>query len=76
MGKAKIFDMSETKDCNLGSVSVSYTDGRDYKDLKPNISDKSKHGHDVTNCTFCGEKENVTILDDKDICHECGYVYE
>ncbi len=24
MGKAKIFDMSETKDCNLGSVMLRY----------------------------------------------------
>jgi len=42
---------------------------------KPNILYKKSHGHHVNECVFCGEEENVTILPDRDICHECGYVY-
>ncbi len=48
-----------------------YTDGIDHSKLKPNIPDSNS----IDSCVNCGETENVTITDEQDICHECGYVY-
>ncbi len=48
---------------------MKYSDGKDYSHLQPN-GHESKH-----DCPYCGEKDNVTITDEADICHECGEVY-
>ena len=56
---------------------MKYSDGNDYSNLKPNspgkIEDAGDGEFDGT-CAYCGS-ENITILDDKDICHDCGEVY-
>ena len=49
---------------------MTYTDGKDHSHLKPNGNDNDYE------CVFCGECQEVTVKDNKDICHECGYVYE
>jgi hypothetical protein len=49
----------------------TYTDGNDYSDLKVNDNEHLN----FEGCVACGSM-NVTILDDKDICHDCGYIYE
>jgi hypothetical protein len=54
--------------------TVKYSDGGDYSNLEPNIEDVDC-GRDVAECVWCGEDYNVTILEDKDICHSCGYIY-
>jgi hypothetical protein len=51
---------------------IRYSDRKDYSSLKPNIREEYPH---LDGCVECGEKNNVTITDDKDVCHECGYVY-
>ena len=52
-------------------IKVDYSDGNDYSELEPTgiINTGS------TGCPMCSEEENITITDDADICHECGYVY-
>jgi|LGOV01.1.fsa_nt_gb rRNA maturation endonuclease Nob1 len=47
-----------------------YSDGKDYSNLKVNSHDHPEHAE----CVNCGSEE-TTILDDKDICHDCGHVY-
>lgn len=66
--------MSRSK---LRSIAMSgyYTDGIDHSNLDPNISDPDLN-HSVDSCVNCGEEFNVTITDEKDICHECGNVEE
>lgn len=48
-----------------------YTDGIDHSDLEVN-SDQFPENEECVNCG----STSVTITDDKDICHNCGYVYE
>lgn len=51
---------------------VIYSDGNNYSHLESNIHDR----HDeYEECVWCGDDQNVTITDEADICHECGYVY-
>lgn len=56
---------------------VVYSDGNDYSNLEPNspglIAD-AKDGEFNGTCPMCGS-ENITVLDDKDICHDCGFIY-
>lgn len=47
-----------------------YSDGRDYSELAINSHEHPEHKE----CVWCGSEE-VTITDEADICHECGYVY-
>lgn len=62
--------MSRTK---LRSLAMSgfYTDGFDHSDLDVNTHLHPEHPE----CEMCAST-SVTITEDKDICHECGYVYE
>lgn len=57
---------------NKIKAKIKYSDGNDYSDLKPN-ADKISPDHDE--CVNCGESGNITITDNADICHDCGYVY-
>ena len=52
-------------------MSGFYTDGIDHSGLEVNSDQYPEHEE----CVFCGST-SVTITDDKDICHDCGYVYE
>ena len=52
-------------------MSGFYTDGIDHSNLDINSHKYPEHEE----CVFCGST-SVTITDDKDICHDCGYVYE
>lgn len=52
-------------------MSSFYTDGIDHSNLEVNSHEYPEHEE----CVFCGS-DSVTITDDKDICHGCGYVYE
>ncbi len=58
-------------DAKLPVMSGFYTDGIDHSNLEINSHEYPEHGE----CVFCGST-SVTITDDKDICHNCGYVYE
>lgn len=51
---------------------IEYSDGKDYSGLEANLEKFPELFED--GCVNCGS-QNVTVLDDKDICHECGYVY-
>ena len=53
------------------AMSGFYTDGIDHSNLEVNSHEYPEHEE----CVFCGST-SVTITDDKDICHHCGYVYE
>lgn len=55
----------------LPVMSGFYTDGIDHSNLEVNSHEYPEHEE----CVFCGST-SVTITDDKDICHNCGYVYE
>ena len=48
-----------------------YSDGKDYSKLIPTGIENTES----TGCPACGEKENITITKNADICHECGCVY-
>lgn len=52
-------------------MSGFYTDGIDHSNLEVNSDKFPEHEE----CVNCGST-SVTITDDKDICHDCGYVYE
>lgn len=52
-------------------MSGFYTDGIDHSNLEVNSHEHPEHEE----CVSCGSR-SVTITDDKDICHDCGYVYE
>lgn len=52
-------------------MSGFYTDGIDHSGLE--VNSHLFPEHEV--CVMCGST-SVTITDDKDICHYCGYVYE
>jgi hypothetical protein len=52
-------------------MSGFYTDGIDHSKLEVNSDQFPEHEE----CLMCGST-SVTITDDKDICHDCGYVYE
>jgi hypothetical protein len=61
----------------LRSIAMSgfYTDGIDHSNLDPNLTSR-KDSPLIDGCVNCGEMVNVTVTNDKDICHECGYVYD
>ncbi len=50
---------------------------KEYKKLKVNCLDENvlKVHREWDGCPFCGCKEKTTILIDRDICHECKFVY-
>jgi hypothetical protein len=50
---------------------VLYSDGLDHSGLEVNSHLFPEHEE----CLMCGSNL-VTITDDKDICHDCGFVYE
>lgn len=51
-------------------LAVVYSDGKDYSHLR-----KSAYYIDPEHeCNQCGSTL-VTEFDDKDICHDCGFVY-
>lgn len=55
----------------LADVSSSfYSDGNNYRHLEVNSDQFPEHEE----CVMCGSTQ-VTITDDADICHDCGYVY-
>lgn len=58
-------------DAKLPVMSGFYTDGIDHSNLEVNSHEYPEYEE----CVFCGST-SVTITDDKDICHHCGYVYE
>lgn len=58
-------------DAKLLVMSGFYTDGIDHSNLEVNSDEYPEHEE----CVFCGST-SVTITDYKDICHNCGYVYE
>lgn len=51
--------------------SSFYSDKIDHSSLEENSHKFPEHEE----CVMCGS-DRVTITDDKDICHECGFVYE
>jgi len=54
----------------MSEKKTIYKNGKDYSHLKPNS--ENYPGHEE--CVWCGS-DNVTITDEADICHDCGYVY-
>ena len=55
----------------LADVNSSfYSDGNNYSHLEVNSDQFPEHEE----CVMCGSTQ-VTITDDADICHDCGYVY-
>lgn len=58
-------------DAKLPVMSGFYTDGIDHSNLEVNSHEYPEYEE----CVFCGST-SVTITDYKDICHDCGYVYE
>lgn len=63
--------MKDKQKEQLSIASGYYTDGVDHSNLEVNSDQFPEHEE----CVNCGGT-SVTITDDKDICHECGYVYE
>lgn len=51
---------------------MKYSDGKNYSHLKPNC--QNFKGHEE--CVNCGQEGNITIINEADICHDCGYVYK
>lgn len=71
MSNEKLSNEAQKPALNKGAVSSSfYSDGKDYSHLEVN----SEHFPEHEECVMCGSTQ-VTITDDADICHECGYVY-
>jgi len=61
---------SSQHDAKLPVMSGFYTDGIDHSNLEVNSDEYPEHEE----CVMCGSTQ-VTITDDADICHDCGYVY-
>lgn len=71
MSNKKLSNEAENTALNKGAVSSSfYSDGNDYSHLRVNSDKFPEHEE----CVMCGSTQ-VTITDDADICHDCGYVY-
>ena len=71
MSNKKLSNEAENTALNKGAVSSSfYSDGNDYSHLMVNSDKFPEHEE----CVMCGSTQ-VTITDDADICHDCGYVY-
>ena len=71
MSNDKISNEAKSTALNNGDVSSSfYSDGNDYSHLIVNSDKFTEHEE----CVMCGSTQ-VTITDDADICHDCGYVY-
>ena len=71
MNTEKLSNEAENPALNKGAVSSSfYSDGNDYSHLRVNSDKFPEHEE----CVMCGSTQ-VTITDDADICHDCGYVY-
>lgn len=67
----EILKNNETAQFGIGAVSSSfYSDGNNYSNLEVNSDQFPEHEE----CVMCGSTQ-VTITDDADICHDCGYVY-
>ena len=56
---------------DFGCYSVESCDYPDYAHPLAQAMERGEHKRAVV---FCGSG-NVTITDDADICHDCGYVY-
>lgn len=70
MNTEKLSNEAQLPALNKGAVSSSfYSDGNDYSHLEANSDQFPEH-----ECVWCGSTQ-VTITDDADICHDCGYVY-
>lgn len=52
------------------ATKTIYSDGNDHSSLKIN----SELFPENNECVMCGSNE-LTITDNADICHSCGYVY-
>ena len=61
------YAMASQKDWKV----LKYADGKDYSELDVNGHDYPDHGI----CTSCGSSE-VTVLENKDVCHACGFINE
>lgn len=71
MNTEKLSTEAENPALNKGAVSSSfYSDGNNYSHLEVNSYQFPEHEE----CVMCGSTQ-VTITDDADICHDCGYVY-
>ena len=71
IGMAIDLVVCELKNLRIAHVSSSfYSDGNDYSHLEVNSDQFPEHEE----CVMCGSTQ-VTITDDADICHDCGYVY-
>ena len=71
MSNKKLSNEAENTALNKGAVSSSfYSDDNDYSHLMVNSDKFPEHEE----CVMCGSTQ-VTITDDADICHDCGYVY-
>jgi len=55
---------------NMEKPKTIYSDGKDHSHLKVNSEQHPEHRE----CVMCGSYQ-ITITDDADICHDCGYVY-
>lgn len=56
---------------------IKYSDGNDYSHLEANsegFDETAEDGEFNGTCVNCGS-ENITITDEADICHNCGFVY-
>lgn len=70
--KSKVHPTSNSGNAtNLLVMSGFYSDGIDHSKLEVNSHEYPEHEE----CVSCG-RTSVTITDNKDICHDCGYVYE
>lgn len=70
MNTEKLSNEAQLPALNKGAVSSFYSDGNDYSHLEVNSDQFPEHEE----CVWCGSTQ-VTITDDADICHDCGYVY-
>ena len=71
MSNEKLSNEAQPPALNKGAVSSSfYSDCNDYSHLEVNSDQFPEHEE----CVMCGSTQ-VTITDDADICHDCGYVY-
>lgn len=63
--------MKEKEEKKPVPMSGFYTDGIDHSKLEVNSYKFPEHEE----CFRCGS-QNITITDEKDICHNCGFVNE
>lgn len=63
--------MNENNQPQSQQAAPKYSDGIDHSHLESNTDEF----HEFDGCVFCGS-QNVTIRNEMDICHDCGYVYK